>query len=124
MTIRNKLRTSVVVAVAALSAAGAFADSSVLKAGNLSTADHWFGRAGGLVGSDRVAALAGNASNPGIGVAYDRDVAARTNMAVDRTTDQSVTVTYDRDVAARTNMGRSNDTAPVQSAGAPAAKTN
>ena len=45
-------------------------------------------------------------TNPGIGVSYDRDVAARTNMSVDRITGQGVTVTYDRDVAERTNMGR------------------
>jgi hypothetical protein len=124
MTIRNKLLASAVVAVAALGVTAAFADSSVLKAGDISTADHWYGRAGGLVGAERVAALHANGSNPGIGVTYDRDVAARTNMSVDRTTDQSVTVTYDRDVAERTNMGRSDDAAPVQAAGVPTAKTN
>ncbi len=123
MSIRTKLFTSAFVAVAALSATAAFADSSVLKAGDVSSADHWYGRAGGLVGADRVAALRTNASNPGIAVNYDRDVAARTNMATDRTGDQTVTVTYDRDVAARTNMGM-RETAPVQAAGAPAAKTN
>ena len=123
MNTRNKLLATVV-AVAALSASAAFADSSVLKAGNLANADHWYGRAGGLVGSARVAALQGNSSNPGIGVSYDRDVAERTNMSTDRATSQAVGVTYDEEVAARTNMARSRSTAPVQSAGAPAAKTN
>ena len=124
MTIRNKLLASAVVAVAALGATTVFADSSLLKAGDLSTAAHWYGRAGGLVGAERVAALRTNELNPGIGVTYDRDVAARTNMSVDRTTGQTVTVTYDRDVAERTHMGRSADTTPVQAAGAPAPKTN
>jgi hypothetical protein len=123
MTVRNKLLTSAIVAVAALSATAALADGSVLKAGDVSGAPHWYGRAGGLVGSDRVAALRTNAANPGIAVNYDRDVAARTNMATDRISDQTVTVTYDRDVAQRTNMGL-RETAPVQAAGAPAAKTN
>ncbi len=124
MTIRSKLLASAVVAVAMLGTTAAFAESTVLKAGDLSTANNWYGRAGGLVGAERVAALRPNETNPGIGVSYDRDVAARTNMSVDRITGQGVTVTYDRDVAERTNMGRASDPAPVQAAGVPAAKTN
>jgi hypothetical protein len=123
MNTRNKLLASVA-AAAAFSASVAFADSSVLKAGSVGSADHWYGRAGGPVGADRIAALRTNDSNPGIGVSYDHDVAARTNMSTDRAPGQSVGVTYDEEVAARTNMARSRSTAPVQSAGAPAAKTN
>jgi opacity protein-like surface antigen len=124
MTMRNKLMLSAAVAAAALGSAAAFADSSVLKAGDIATAQHWYGRAGGLVGSERIGALRTNGSNPGIGVTYDRDVAARTNMSTDRAPGQSVTVTYDQEVAERTNMARSRETAPVHSAGAPAATTN
>jgi len=123
MTIRNKLLASVV-AVAALSAGVALADSSVLKAGSVGNATQWYGRAGGPVGAARIAALQSNDSNPGVGVAYDKEYTGRTNMATDRTPAQSVGVTYDQDVADRTNMARSRTSAPVQSAGAPAAKTN
>ena len=123
MNIRNKVLASVV-AVAALSAGAVFADSSVLKAGSVGNATQWYGRAGGPVGAARIAALQTNDSNPGIGVAYDKDVAARTNMSTDRAPVQNVGVTYDEEVAARTNMARSRSSAPVQSAGAPAAKTN
>jgi hypothetical protein len=124
MFIRNKLLASAVAAAAALAVNAVFADSSTLKAGDLSTADLWYGRAGGLVGAQRISALHPNSSNPGIGVTYDRDVAARTNMSVDRSSGQGVTVTYDQEVAARTNMARSHDSAPVQAAGVPGTKSN
>ncbi len=107
-----------------LAAPAAFADSTTLTSGNLSTVDHWYGRAGGLVGVDRLAALPSAATNPGITITYDRDVAARTNMPLDRSSGAGVTVTYDRDVAARTNMGRSHEAEPVQAAGIPGAKSN
>jgi hypothetical protein len=124
MTTRNTLLASALVAAAMLAAPAAFADSTTLTSGDLSTADHWYGRAGGLIGVDRVAALPAAGSNPGITITYDRDVAQRTNMPLDRSNGSGVTVTYDRDVAARTNMGRSQDSEPIQAAGIPGAKSN
>jgi hypothetical protein len=125
MIIRSKLLSAVAVAaVAALSVTAAFADSSTLTTGDVSMVDHWYGRAGGLVGAQRIAALQPNDSNPGITVTYDRAVAERTNMAVDRSTGQGVTVTYDREVAARTNMARSHDSQPVQAAEVPGTRSN
>lgn len=123
MITRNTLLASAL-AAAVLVAPAAFADSSTLTSGNLSTVDQWYGRAGGLVGAGRVAALPAAGSNPGITITYDRDVAARTNMPLDRSNGAGVTVTYDREVAERTNMGRAKDTEPVQAAGIPGAKSN
>jgi hypothetical protein len=123
MTIRSKLLASAV-AAAALGVTTAFAGSDVLKAGDTSTMSQWHGRAGGLVGSERIAALHANDANPGIGITYDRAVAERTNMSVDRPADQTVTVTYDREVAARTNMARTQDAGPVRAAGTQAPKAN
>jgi hypothetical protein len=124
MTTRNTLLASALVAAAMLAAPAAFADSTTLTSGNLSTVDHWYGRAGGLIGVDRLAAVPSAVTNPGITITYDRDVAQRTNMPLDRSSGAGVTVTYDRDVAARTNMGRSHDAEPVQAAGIPGAKAN
>jgi len=124
MNIRNKLLTSTIGAAAMLGAAAAFADSTTLTAGDASTVDQWYGRAGGLVGAQRIAALRSNRSNPGITVTYDRAVAERTNMPLDRASGQGVTVTYDREVAARTNMARSGDSQPVQAAGIAGTKSN
>ncbi len=124
MTIRKKLLASAVAAAAAIGITTAFADSSVLTAGDVSTIDQWYGRAGGLVGAQRIAALRANDANPGITVTYDRAVAARTNMSLDRPTHEGVTVTYDKEVAARTNMGRSQDAGAVRAAGTQAPKAN
>ena len=90
------------IAVAAALSGSAYAADTVMSA-DLSTVDKWYGRAGGLAGSDRVGAL--HAGNATVGVTFDQDVAARTNMARERTTGQ-VGVSWDRDVAARTNMQR------------------
>jgi hypothetical protein len=77
----------------------------------------WYGRAGGLVGSDRVANLRGNIKSAEVAITYDKDVAARTNMPSDRTEGAPVAITYDKDVAKRTNMGRAQEPeAPIQSA--------
>jgi hypothetical protein len=124
MTTRSTLLASALVAAAMVGAPAAFAESTTLTSGDLSTVDHWYGRAGGLIGVDRVAALSSASSNPGITVTYDREVAERTNMPVDRSSGAGVTVTYDREVAERTNMGRSSDTEPVQAAGISGAKSN
>jgi hypothetical protein len=123
MSIRKKLLVSAV-AAAALGVTTAYAGSDVLKAGDASTMSQWYGRAGGLVGAQRIAALRANDANPGIGITYDRAIAERTNMSVDRPADKGVTVTYDREVAARTNMARSQDAGPVRAAGTQVPKAN
>jgi hypothetical protein len=123
MSIRKKLLVSAV-AAATLGVTTAYAGSDVLKAGDASTMSQWYGRAGGLVGAQRIAALRANDANPGIGITYDRAIAERTNMSVDRPADKGVTVTYDREVAARTNMARSQDAGPVRAAGTQVPKAN
>jgi len=90
------------IALATMLAGSAYA-ADIVTTGDVSNVDKWYGRAGGLAGSDRV-----NGLRPGdtkVGVSFDQDVAARTNMARERTTGQ-VGVSWDRDVAARTNMQR------------------
>lgn len=109
------------VVIALALAGGLVADAAIaagptLKSGNISQVGMWYGRAGGLVGPDRVANLQGNAANTDIAVTYDKDVAARTNMAVDRESNAPVAISYDKDVAERTNMPRGVEPQPIQSA--------
>ena len=102
------------IAFAATFAGSAYA-ADVVTTGDVNSVGQWYGRAGGLTGSDRVHGL-----RPGdakVGVTFDQDVAARTNMARDRSTGQ-VGVTWDRDVAARTNMQRES-TPPSSTATVP-----
>ena len=100
------------VAVALLSAGSVMADET-LKTGDSHSMDKWYGRAGGLVGSDRVMAI-GKSSAGRVGVIYDADVAKRTNMQREGSPKGEVSITYDKDVAERTNMQR--DLPPPQSA--------
>jgi hypothetical protein len=81
-----------------------------VKATDTQTIENSYGRAGGLAGSDRVVGL--TTGQRSIGVTYDRDVAARTNMSTDRASGTSVGITYDKEIAARTNMQRGT-TEPV-----------
>lgn len=103
------------IAVAAILGGSAYAADTVTS-GDLRTVDKWYGRAGGLAGSDRISAL--SVGNAMVGVTYDQDVAARTNMSRDPRTSQ-VGVTWDRDVAARTNMPRDGNAAPASTATVP-----
>ena len=94
-------------AFTAVAVASALANVAV--AGDVTSADpaavpHFYGRAGGLTGSDRVAGL--RTGQQAVGISYDQELAARTNMSTDRATGKSVGVTYDQDVASRTNMAR------------------
>ena len=73
-----------------------------LRSGNVQTMDKWYGRAGGLVGSDRVMAI-GAMQGERVGVVYDADVAKRNNMGA-REANASIAITYDKDVAARNNL--------------------
>ena len=95
----------------------AIAAGPILKSGDVSQVGLWYGRAGGLVGPDRIAHLQGNtASAAEVGVTHDKDVAARTNMASDRESGASVAISYDKDVAERTNLPRGQEQQPIQSA--------
>ena len=112
--------SSMLLAVAlagSLVANAAVAAGPVLKSGDVSHVGLWYGRAGGLVGPDRVAHLQGHSgSSPEVAVTYDKDVAARTNMRSDRESGASVAISYDKDVAERTNMPRGQEPQPIQSA--------
>ena len=113
--------------ISAIAAAAAFAVSAhaedVVTSGDLSTIDKWYGRAGGLTDSDRITAL--RAGPTKVGISYDADVAARTNMARGQATHNQVGVTYDADVATRTNMQRGGDAAAQpKAAGIEGAKSN
>ena len=114
MELNREMKRNVVLLAAALVASifatAAGAVGPVFKSSDSSQFEHWYGRAGGLVGSDRVAHLRGNTeSTAEVAITYDKDVAARTNMPSDRTEGASVGITYDKDVAQRTNMGRAQE---------------
>src|SRR5512145_2077762 len=107
MSLRSKLSVLVLAAAAALSVGVASAQSDAVKSNDIGTIDKSYGRAGGLVGSDRVKGLRAHASsNASLGVSWDAEVAARTNMPGDRAAGAGVGVSYDQAVAERTNMPR------------------
>jgi len=108
------------IAVALLTAGSVMADET-LKTGDSHNMDKWYGRAGGLAGSDRVEVL-GKATGDRVGVSYDQDVAKRTNMPREGAGNSDIGITYDKDVANRTNMQR--DLPPTQSAGTPTTPHN
>jgi hypothetical protein len=117
----TKLLISVIAAAAALSFNAYAADQ--VTTSDADTIAKGFGRAGGLAGSDRVSGL--KAGGTQVGVAYDADVATRTNMPRAQGTAQSVGVSYDADVAARTNMPRGGDAQyPSKAAGVEGTKAN
>ena len=109
------------IAMASLSIGSALAGGDALKTGDSHNLDKWYGRAGGLVGSDRVEAI-GKATGDRVGVLYDKDVAKRTNMPREDVDKSAIGITYDKDVASRTNMQR--DLPPAQNAGTAAASHN
>jgi hypothetical protein len=123
MSLRSKLSVSVLAVAAALSVGIASAESDAVTASDIGTIGKSYGRAGGLVGSDRVKGLSihTRASAP-LGVSWDAEVAARTNMPADRTGGGGIGVTYDQAVAERTNMPRG--TPPVQAADIAEKKAN
>ena len=123
MNFRNKLIASALAATVVLSINAAFAaDGGTVGSSDLQNIDKWYGRAGGLTGSDRVSGL--TAPGKPLGVSWDQDVAARTNMSVNRDSTATVGVAYDADVAARTNMGRGTPEPAVKAAGVEGAKAN
>jgi hypothetical protein len=116
----TKLLISAIAAAAALSLNAYAADQ--VTSSDANAIANGYGRAGGAIGVDRVHALNSGAQ---VGVAYDADVATRTNMPRAQGTASTVGVTYDADVAARTNMPRGGD-APYTSkaAGVEGTKAN
>ena len=117
----SKLLISVIAAAAALSMNAYAADQVTTSDAN--SIANGFGRAGGLIGVERVSGL--RAGGAQVGVAYDADVATRTNMPRAQATAKPVGVTYDVDVAARTNMPRGGDAQyPNRAAGVEGTKAN
>jgi len=115
-----KLLVSVIAIATALSINASAAD--VVTSSNADTIAKSYGRAGGLAGADRVSGL--QVGTARVGVVYDADVAARTNMQRTPSNDATVGVTYDADVAARTNMQRGSVEPPAKAAGVVGPKTN
>jgi len=109
------------IAVGMLGIGNAFAEGETLRTGDSQRMEKWYGRAGGLVGADRIEAI-GNATSDRVGISYDQDVAKRTNMPREGAGKNEVGITYDKDVANRTNMQR--DVPPAQNAGTAAAPHN
>lgn len=121
MKLHSSLKTQAAVAatIGLLSIGSAVAGGDTLSTGNVDSMGQWYGRAGGLAGSDRVMAI-GKASAGGnqISITYDKDVAQRTNMHRDSADSGNVGIAYDKDVAARTNMPRGEKSEPIKAAGA------
>jgi len=104
-------------AIALATALGGTAGAAdIVSGGDLRSVDKWYGRAGGLTGSDRVGAL--STGDAKVGVIFDQDVAARTNMRREQGSSQ-VGVAWDRDVAERTNMPRDGTTVRSSTATVP-----
>lgn len=83
------------------------AEESILRSSNPSQFEHWHGRAGGAVGSERIGVLhADTLPSENVSVTYDEDVAQRTNMQRQGVDNPKIGVTYDEAVAERTNMAR------------------
>jgi len=94
-------------ALAAMSNGNAMAADNMLVVAEPGAMSQWYGRAGGLVGSDRVMGMMKAAKvRHCVRVAYSKEVAERTNMHREEAANGCVTSTYDKGVAARTNMPR------------------
>ena len=117
----STIRVALGITFATLSIGGALAAGDTLRAGDPLTQGQWYGRAGGLVGSDRVMAI-GKSSADKVGISYDQDVAKRTNMPREAAGKSEISITHDKDVIERTNMQR--DVPPTKSAGEPAGPHN
>jgi len=118
MTLKSRLKVQAAVAAAigALSIGAAVADET-LRSGDVNTMGQWYGRAGGLTDSDRVTALAkATTGSAQVGIAYDKDVAQRTNMPRESASSKDIGIAYDKDVAERTNMPRAEKSAPPATA--------
>lgn len=91
------------------------ASADTVRGGDVSQMHMWQGRAGGLVHSDRVSNLHAQGVGGNVSIAYDKEVAQRTNMRRDDLETRNIAVTYDKEVARRTNMRRDDqDTQTAQ----------
>jgi len=120
MTVKSQLKVQLAVAAAigALSIGSAVAGGDVLRSGDVNQMSRWYGNAGGLQGSDRVELLGKTTTgNQQVGVAYDKDVAQRTNMPRESASSKDIGIAYDKDVAERTNLPRSDKSTPIQTTG-------
>ena|SRR5215510_11709768 len=116
----NRVCLALGIAAASLSMQNVFAQEA-LKTGDKHMMDKWYGRAGGLVGSERITAIS-KATGDRVGVSYDADVAKRTNLPREGAGKNDISITYDKDVTSRTNMPR--DVPPTQNAGTAEAPRN
>ena len=106
---------SLAVLAAAAAASGVSAEGQVLMSGDPSLFGHSYGRAGGVVGADLISTVGQRGSVRQVSVTYDKGIAARTNMSVDRPEGGSIAITQDEGVRSRTNMGAGfEDKKPAQ----------
>jgi hypothetical protein len=80
-----------------------------IHSGDVNSMNKWYRNAGGLTDVDRATGLTVGTSK--VGVAYDADVAPRTNMPRSEMSKSNIGGSYDADVATRTNMPRGQDAA-------------
>ena len=119
----GNVRIALGVALIALSVGSAAAAGEVVNTRDSDSISRSFGRAGGLVGADRITAL-GKAGTQ-VGIAYDKDVAERTNMPRADAGKGNIGVAYDKDVVERTNMQRADKPNPgVKAVGVDAPRSN
>jgi len=112
-----KVRAVATAAFCALSIGAAFAGGDTLRTGDMDTVGQWYGRAGGLTDSDRITALSKpGTGNQQVGIAYDKDIAERTNMPRESASSKDIGIAYDKDVVDRTNMPRGEKSVPSTTA--------
>ena len=120
----GNVRTALGVILVALSVGSAAAGNDTVGTSDPESFGHSYGRAGGLVGADRITAL-GKATSKQVGIAYDKDVAERTNLPRGDAKDGTVGIAYDKDVVERTNMQRAAKPDPaVKAVGVDAPRSN
>ena len=95
-------------AMLSLTGKAVHAEGPVLKSSNPNEFSHWYGRAGGTTGTERIDSLnEATLPPPGVSVTYDKDIAERTNMQREGVDNKDIGISYDQGIAERTNMGRS-----------------
>jgi hypothetical protein len=98
-------------ALTVMSLGNALAVDDMLTVADPETMGKWYGRAGGLVGSDLVMAPATPIKpRARVRITFDKEVAERTNMQREEAAAGGVAITYDKAVAERTNMPRGDNT--------------
>jgi len=97
---------SIATAVTVFGACPTAQAADIVRTGDTSTMHLWQGRAGGMVGSDHISNLRIPTGGEEVTIAYDKEVAQRTNMPRDDMEVRQLAVTFDKEVAERTNMRR------------------